>query len=750
MNKTSEKFSLSIIHWGNYLILFIPFLVYRRTLFPYIFVKIIIFQILVEIIFVFWLCLMIFNKKYRPDFKNPLVLSSTIFIGILFLTMFTGVDFSRSFWGTHERMTGIFTILHFYIWFLILTSCFKDWRDWRKFIWVSLGCSFLVGLYGLGQKLGFQFLLREADVTRLSSTLGNPIFLAVYAMMHIFLAGFLIFVERKWFLKSLAIFLIIFNLIIMPLSASRGVFWSFGFTLILFFILLIILISSKKIKITIIFLLLLIISGFIFLQTSKVQPYVEKLPYSLKRIVDLKELKEFDWTRTLAWNIAFQGFKEKPIFGWGWENYNIVFNKYYNPRYLEGGFAETWFDKSHNQILDLLVLTGIFGIISYLAIFFSLFRALYKRVRKNTEMALSGKIAVGILGLMFSAYFVQNLSVFDTPASLIIFYFGLGLVYFITNSTDYESNQTANKDQLRGGKSLKKFSFFLVIVLSVFAIYKFNIKPLRQSHFAYLGANLSLTNLETGLGFYKKALSRPCFVNSEIRLQLVKSLLGARGYSNTSPSVLKGGLEFAISEIEKSIKEHPLDVRQYLFLGKTYNAAAVFDKSYSEKAEKTLQIALEFSPKRQEIYYDLGWAKLSQKKYDESIDIYKKALNLNENVIGSYWNLGLAYLSAGKYKEGLEEINIAHQMGYSYYRPDPNITLFIAKAFSEVGDYTRAISLCDFVLSQIDSGNIDAMALKTIYLVKSGSMAEALKLLGEISKINPDVAKEVEEFINKL
>ncbi len=746
MNKSSENLSLAVIRWGSYLILLLPFFVYRRVLFPYIFGKIIIFQILVEIIFVFWFYLLTFNKKYRPDFKNSLIISLTAFVGILFVTMLTGVDISRSFFGTQERMTGVLTIAHFYFWFLILSSCFKNWADWRKFLWVSLTSSFLVGLYGLGQKLGLQFLLK-GDALQLSSTLGNPIFLGVYAMANLFIAAFLVFIERKWLQRGVLTFFIVFNSAIMAFGASRGVIFAFALILFLFLIYLIFILPSRKTKTVLFILIALFIITIVFIPAQKGKPWVVEAPYFIQRIINLKTDL---WVRTTAWDVALQGFKEKPILGWGWENYNVVFNKHYNPRYLEGGFSDTWFDKSHNQILDLLVLTGTLGVISYLAIFFFLFRALYKRVRKNTEIALSGKVAVGILGSMFSAYFIQNLSVFDTPASLIIFYFGLGLVYFITNSTDYKSNQNVSKDQPKGGKSLKKFSFFLVIILSAFAIYKFNIKPFRQSHFAYLGANLSLTNLETGLDFYKKALSKPCFVNSEIRLQLVKSLLEARGYNNTSPSVLKGGLEFAISEIEKSIKEHPLDVRQYLFLGKTYNAAAVFDKSYSEKAEKTLQIALEFSPKRQEIYYDLGWAKLSQKKYDESIDVYKKALNLNENVIGSHWNLGLAYLSAGKYKEGLEEINIAHQMGYSYYRPDPNITLFIAKAFSEVGDYTRAISLCDFVLSQIDSGNIDAMALKAIYLVKSGSMTEALKLLGEISKINPDVAKEVEEFINKL
>ena len=72
----------------------------------------------------------------------------------------------------------------------------------------------------------------EAEGTRMSSTLGNPIYLSIFSMLHVFLAGFLALIEKKWFWKILAIFLLLFNLIIMPFGASRGAILAFGLSLL--------------------------------------------------------------------------------------------------------------------------------------------------------------------------------------------------------------------------------------------------------------------------------------------------------------------------------------------------------------------------------------------------------------------------------------------------------------------------------------------------------------------------------------
>ena len=227
-----EKIFFNIIKIGILIILFLPLLVYRPVLYPYVVPKILSFQVIVEIIFVFWLFLALYaGKKYRPDWKNPLVIALTIFMGILFLTSLTGIDFAKSFWSTQERMNGVITLLHFYVFFIVLISTFKNKKDWQRLIWASLICSFFVGMYGIGQKFGLEFLLKNSAI-RMSATLGNPDFLGVYALLHVFLSGFLFYLQKRKIGKIFTIFFLIFNLTVLFLTATRGAFVGFGTSII--------------------------------------------------------------------------------------------------------------------------------------------------------------------------------------------------------------------------------------------------------------------------------------------------------------------------------------------------------------------------------------------------------------------------------------------------------------------------------------------------------------------------------------
>ena len=55
-------------------------------------------------------------------------------------------------------------------------------------------------------------------------------------------------------------------------------------------------------------------------------------------------------TRLLSISTGREGFLERPVLGWGPENYNLVFDKYYNPKLYP---AENWFDHAHNIFLIL-------------------------------------------------------------------------------------------------------------------------------------------------------------------------------------------------------------------------------------------------------------------------------------------------------------------------------------------------------------------------------------------------------------
>jgi len=759
MSKKLEKICLFIIRLGSYLILFLPLLVYPRTLYPYIFGKIIIFRILVEIIFATWLFLAVYKREYRPDWKNPLVLSLTIFIAILVLTMFTGVDPQRSFFSTQERMTGVLTICHFWLWFIVLTSTLKAWKDWRNFIWASLACAFLVGLYGLGQKIGLKFLLKS-DI-RISATLGNPIYLGVYSMLHLFLAGLLILKEKKWLPRVLLIFLLIFNFLILILSQSRGAVIALAFGLFLFFIFLWSLSPpSKKRLIFVIFLIsiMILISFYWWLRTEKGKIWGYKhLPQPLIRLVYY--LLSGPEQRIIPWQIGIKGFLERPIFGWGWENYQIIFNKYFKPEIFLWGEASIWFDRSHNQVIDLLALTGGVGAAAYLAVFGTIFWLLLRKKRGlrrikadlSVNLRESALLCV-ILVCLFLAYFIQNLFVFDTPAPLIVFYFGLALTYFVTKNTDLDIKPNLEESKIRNSKPGTNFPLpiliFLIIIFLPRSIYEFNLKPFNQSKLAVRAIAISKNDFSLGLYFYQKALKESSFANPEIRVQLAKSVVEYGTKGEADEELFKKAIEFTISQLEKSHQEHPNDVRYMLYLSKFYNLASKKDKTYLDKSEKLLEQALNLAPHRQDLLWEMGKVKLLQERFSESLNYYRKALLFEPRIAESWWNLGLAYLWQGSFNQGHRAIKKALAAGFNYQSQNPSVLLFIADSYARIKNFSEAISFCNLAL-KLNPENLEAMVRRTIYYSANHDKEGVKKSLEELRTLSPETAQELEKILKE-
>lgn len=137
----------------------------------------------------------------------------------------------------------------------------------------------------------------------------------------------------------------------------------------------------------------------------------------------------------------------------------------------------------------------------------------------------------------------------------------------------------------------------------------------------------SKTDLKSGLYWYQKALAKPVFTNPEARLLLVKTIFERQ--EKVGPEIFKQGINFAISEMEKGVKEHPLDVRYWLYLGEIYTLAGLYNQDFLVKAEESLNHALQLSPQRQQIYFDLARIKFIQKKFDEAKELAQRAFDFD-------------------------------------------------------------------------------------------------------------------------
>ncbi|MEK9173308.1 MAG: O-antigen ligase family protein, partial [Patescibacteria group bacterium] len=164
--------------------------------------------------------------------------------------------------------------------------------------------------------------------------------------------------------------------------------------------------------------------------------FVQNLPGS--RVLDLFDQgtkTDSVQTRLWTWGSAWKGFKERPIFGWGQENFSLVFDKHFDPRhYKPGQVSETWFDRAHSVIFDYLSETGILGLLSYLGMFVVLFWRIIKNWNhgfvSRDDQGASRFQSIFLRGLFIitpMAYLIQGLALFDVLPIFINLFFFLAL-----------------------------------------------------------------------------------------------------------------------------------------------------------------------------------------------------------------------------------------------------------------------------------------------------------------------------------
>jgi O-antigen ligase len=147
-------------------------------------------------------------------------------------------------------------------------------------------------------------------------------------------------------------------------------------------------------------------------------------------------------TRFWVWQEAWKGFLERPVLGWGPENFTAVYDKYFDPRFfIPGQSTETWYDRAHSVFFDYLVETGIVGFLSYLSIFGVLGWEFFRPKRAKAEAPAREERAPSVVlerGLIVSlpvAYLVQGVAIFDVlPMYINIFLFVAFASYYFNYS----------------------------------------------------------------------------------------------------------------------------------------------------------------------------------------------------------------------------------------------------------------------------------------------------------------------------
>ncbi len=343
----SRSIYKGIIFVGLFSIPFIPFLVSGSLFFPYITGKAFTFRIIVEIILASWLLLALIDKSYRPKL-SPILYSLGAFLAVITLADLLGESPLKSFWSNWERMEGLVTMLHLGAYFLVASSVFKE-VDWKRWWNTSLCASFLMVIVAWKEVF-------EAVGQRVDGTFGNPTYLAVYLLLHVFIAVLFLWRERrnKMLLWTYSI-LILSQIYILYNTGTRGAMLGLiGGVIVVAFLNLRNKTDAGIRKASIVTLLLVFVlaGGF---WAARNTAFVQGSPF-LVRFANITTQELQSGGRSFIWPMAVEGVKERPLLGWGQENFNYIFSTHYDPA-MYG--LEPWFDRAHNIFLDWAVAGGI-------------------------------------------------------------------------------------------------------------------------------------------------------------------------------------------------------------------------------------------------------------------------------------------------------------------------------------------------------------------------------------------------------
>ena len=565
---------------------FIGLYVADGMFFPFISGKNFWFRILVELMLGMWVLLTFIDATYRPKFSWILG-AAGIFVGVLAVADFNGVNPFRSIWSSYERMEGLVTHIHLFFYLLIAGSVIATEELWNWFWATSLGGSLLVAFYALSQLSGKSEIHQSA--TRLDATFGNSTYLAVYALFHVFLAVFLYFRIGKrsvarWIYPSIALI----NFAVLYYTQTRGALLGVLGGAFLAFLLVAFLSKEHPQWRTrgVAGLMFLVIAVGLFF-TFRDSEFIKSSP-TLSRMASISLNDATTNSRFMIWQMSWEGFKERPILGWGQENFLYVFGKYYNPKMYN---QEPWFDRSHDVFFDWLIAAGALGLLTYLSLFVVALYYLWWGKKKHFTL-LERSILTGMLG----GYFIHNIFVFDSLTSYIFFFGFLAYVHSMTVVHEEKAVKVHKKEEaLEGGD----FAIIggIILLLTVGLIYYVNIRNMNAN--TALITAIRPETIMTDEGGGKKSIAMAQVLDpdllgtSEAREQLIQIAIQAAD-TRVEPAVRQQFYELTSSEIEKAFTEDPANLRVHSFAAAFYSHYKQYDKALIEYNK-----SIELSPTRQ-------------------------------------------------------------------------------------------------------------------------------------------------------
>ena len=668
------NFFPKFLYLGVFAILCVPFVVFFQVFFPYTAPKGLWIQTINWILLAGYLIGIVTNKelycKYKPKL-NFIFYLYVIYVFISFLSSIIGDNFTFSFFGEFQRMTGLYWQLHTIIFFFILSAC----SNMKKFYYNLFSFIFFIGLifsifYILEHHAIFSFdMPGYSDQARAVFTIGNPGFVGLYTM-SVFLIGFSLFSfnfadihfsflnldkikdQRKYYIYYFYLLLTMILLLYATIAtASRSVIPGLLSGILMFIILISISFRSQlKFRRLIISISLIVFAFFIL---SSIFYVTGILDTSIDRFRDIFVSQTSSnmglSSRLSNMNVVLRAIIEKPLFGFGVNNFQLAYNQYVIPSQI----TTFEMDNAHNLFLNIVTTTGLLGLFAYLYLMLSIILNAIKNGRFNfndQEYGLSGIIF--IVPIFFAGYFIHQMFWFDFHEVYILIMIMISVMNVSIKTPEVFT------------KNLGKFKQFIIIVFG--SIINKNVRFVSILIFGlifiiFINVEIKMYQTSSDIWDYSQityedskdkgyiqskveqilvAINRYPPMSNEARTFLVNDAIKiAPQLKEPSRSQL---LNVAFSEGHNAISKHPGYWKLHARLGILYFEAAQISEDtdqieeYKQYAQQLFNNSINLGPSRYDLYKALFNLHMNFGEYDKAalvLQRYGNFLNSNNLVL---------------------------------------------------------------------------------------------------------------------
>ncbi len=534
-----------------------------------------------------------------------------VFLGVLIIASAFGINPHQSFFGTFYSSTSIVLLVMCSVAAMLLAEFIR--RDEMMIMYIAhavfwSGIITAIATYFSHEGASWQLFALSGG----SGFVGNSSFTGGFMIFTIGFGVYLLATSQKWsdrIWSILGLLVIGFSPLFINWQGNGSLLSMLGqaqgailglVVAVIAGISLVLLISKKKIlKIIGGIIAALVVIGFIIGYRGLFNP---------ESVIHQKFVEAKTGTRLIFWDISKEAMSERPLFGWGFENYQTVYQDHFDPQvYEQGNTYEQWVSNPHNVLYDIGVSGGWLGLLAYLALFGVVGWTCWC-VAKNTDDRY--RKALIVVPAVLVGYFTQNLFIFDTPTTWYMYFVVVGIALGMV----VQGREVAlNTDIKKGLAVFKIIGLATVIVVFVFL-------PAHESRQWVVARDMAISPERIALQERVQQISPMGSVDDTIVYAQKTFVALAEARATLSPQDKELFLEMTdslVSMLDRESKRYPSNFYTRYLAGSLTHLAYSVDTSRGvmalDSAKRYFEEARLIAPRNPKVYYNLAQNALLRK-----------------------------------------------------------------------------------------------------------------------------------------